>query len=302
MQICLVGYGRWGKTYLKTIKKISSISVKAIVLKNVKFKIEGNYNFVYDLDQLLKEEKIDAVIIATPPDTHFELGQICLKHKVPLLIEKPFTKSYEESKLLQEEFNKNKILCMIGYQHLFSKKHKFLKKQTKKIGKIKNIYSISISDGPVRENVTVVRDWGSHEIAVALDLFRELPETVKIKKIIKNYTNCYKGLYNLKMKFPGNRYFISIFGNQSIIKKKQLIVRYNDGFVYQDNLCQLGNVTINENNLIDEEEILEIHPLPLELSLKHFQDKVCKNSTESNITLSVNVNKVLDQLESKILE
>ena len=67
--------------------------------------------------------------IVTPPETHFELAKICIKHRTPILIEKPFTQSYKESRLLSEELNKHKLICMVGYQHLFSKKHQLLKKQ-----------------------------------------------------------------------------------------------------------------------------------------------------------------------------
>jgi predicted dehydrogenase len=300
MKLCLVGCGRWGKSYLKTIKKIPSISINWIVLRKSLPEIEGNYNFVYDLDKLLKEEKIDGVVIVTPPETHFELAKICIKHRTPILIEKPFTQSYKESRLLSEELNKHKLICMVGYQHLFSKKHQLLKKQTLNIGKIKNVNSIAISDGPFRENISVIRDWGSHEVAVAIDLFEDLPKTFKIRKIYKNFTNYHKGLYSLQMNFSDKRQFNSIFGNQSKIKKKQLIVEYDDGLVFQDNLNQSGNVIISNNKLVDIEEIKKTYSLPLESSLKTFQKKVKNNSYFTNIELSLNVNKVLDQLESKI--
>ena len=49
MKLCLVGCGRWGKSYLKTIENIDSLSINWIVLRKSKPKIENNYNFVYDL-------------------------------------------------------------------------------------------------------------------------------------------------------------------------------------------------------------------------------------------------------------
>ena len=251
MKLCLVGCGRWGKAYLKTIENMSFLSINWIVLKNSRPELVGNYNFVYDLDKLLKKENVEGVIIVSPPETHFELAKICIKHSVPVLIEKPFTKSYEQSKYLRHEFNKNRLICMVGYQHLFSKKHKLLKKQNPKIGEIKNINSIAISDGPFRENVSVIRDWGSHEVASAIDLFDDFPKSIIIQKFDQTFTNLYKGLYNLKMQFSNNRQFRSIFGNQSPIKKKQLIVEYDNGFVYQDNLNNSGNIVISNNGFLD---------------------------------------------------
>ena len=301
MKLCLVGCGRWGKIYLKTIQKMNSINVDWVVLRKSIPEIDGNYNYTYDLDKLLQDKKIDGALIVTPPKTHFKLAKICIKHRVPVLIEKPFTTSYKQSKLLNKEFNKHKLLCMVGYQHLFSEKHKMSKKETLKRGSIKNINSITISNGPLRKDISVVRDWGSHEVAIALDLFEEFPKTMKIKKIKNNFTNNYKGLFSLQMKFSNKRQFNSIFGNQSIIKKNQLIIEYDDGLIFQDNLDQSGNVVISNNSFIDINKMKKIYPLSLESTLKVFQKKIKNNSLSSNIELSVMVNKILDQLDSKLL-
>lgn len=300
MNLCLVGCGRWGKSYLNTIEKIDSINVNWIVIRKTIPKIDSNYKIVYDLDKLLKEQHVDGVIIAAPPKAHFELAKICIKYHVPLLIEKPFTTSYQESKILHEEFKKNRLICVVGYQNLLSKKYNLLKKNTKNAGKIKNIYSIAISEGPFRKDVSVVRDWGSHEVALALDLFKEIPKLIEIKKVKKNYTNIYKGLFNLQMQFSGKRYFNSFFGNQSSIKKQELIVEYDQGLIFQDKLSQYGNVTISNSKFLNLKEIIEINTLPLEASLKIFHNKVENSSYFANTRLSLMVNKVLDQIEVKL--
>ena len=124
MKLCLVGCGRWGKAYLETIKKINSINVDSIVLRKSIPKINESYNFSYNLDTLLDKRDIDGVIIVSPPETHLELAKICIKHRKPVLIEKPFTNSYEQSNFLKEEFYKNQLACMVGFQHLFSEKYK----------------------------------------------------------------------------------------------------------------------------------------------------------------------------------
>lgn len=301
MKLCLVGCGRWGKAYLKTIENINSMSINWIVLRKSIPEIKENYNLVFDLDKLLKKEKIDGVIIVTPPETHFKLAKICLKHQVPVLIEKPFTESFEQSRLLKDEFDKYKLTCVVGFQQLFCKKYKLLKKKIPIFGEIKNIHSISISNGPFRKNVSVIRDWGSHEVALAIDLFEDFPKSIKIRKSNENFTNRYKGLYNLQMQFSGKRQFNSFFGNQSEIKKKQLIIEYDDGLIFQDNLNQSGNVIISNDKLVDLKEITKIYSFPLESSLKTFQKKVKNNSYFTNLELSINVNKVLDQLENKLL-
>ena len=302
MKLCMVGCGRWGKAYLNTIKKIDSISVDSIVIRKSIPEIDKSYNFYYDLDKLLVEKEIDGVVIVSPPETHLEFAEICIKHRTPVLIEKPFTKSYEQSNYLKKEFKKNKLVCMIGYQHLYSEKYKLLKNHKSKIGQVKNIHSIAINDGPIRKNISVIRDWGSHEVALAIDLFDDLPKSIEINKINKNFTNCYRGLYYLSMQFSNKRQFNSFFGNQSTIKKNQIIVEYDHGSVYQDNLSQYGNVAICDNKFFNLENTIRCQSSPLESSIREFQNTIQKNELSTNINLSVNVNKILDQLESNNLK
>ena len=71
MKLCLVGCGRWGMAYLRTIKSIPSISIEWIVLNNSIPRLKENYKYSFDLDELLSKKKsIKGVIIATPPNTH----------------------------------------------------------------------------------------------------------------------------------------------------------------------------------------------------------------------------------------
>ena len=102
--------------------------------------------------------------------------------------------------------------------------------------------------------------------------------------------------------FSNSRQYNSIFGNQSIIKKKQLFLEYENGFLWQDNQCQSGDIIISNNKLHDVDQIMEINPLPLESSLIEFCQKVNNRCYTSNISMSVDVNKILDKLEIMILE
>lgn len=298
----MVGCGRWGHSYLNTVKKMDSVSIDWIVLRKSVPELIDGYKFTYNLDKLLQQEKVDGVIIVTPPNTHFEIAKICIKNNVPVLIEKPFTNSYKKSLLLKKQIDKKGLICLVGYQHLYSQKYKLLKLQKNRIGQLKNIYSLSISDGPFRNNVSVIRDWGSHEVAVAIDLFEETPKSIKINKINENFINPYKGLYNLQMEFSSQKKFNSIFGNQSKVKRKDLFVEFSNGFVFQNNLSQGSNITVSNGEFSNLNQISEIVPLPLESVVKEFMTNIKNNFLSPMLNLSVNVNKILDQLEIKMME
>jgi hypothetical protein len=74
-ELAIIGTGRWGKRYIETISKMDSCSLKYTVTRDYK-----------------SVDNVDGVIIATPPETHYEI----LKHfKCPVLCEKPLVNTIE---------------------------------------------------------------------------------------------------------------------------------------------------------------------------------------------------------------
>ena len=68
-----------------------------------------------DASQLIKDEAIDAVYIATPPDTHALYGLMVAELGKPCCIEKPMAPSYAESLKIYEAFNSRNVPLFIAY-------------------------------------------------------------------------------------------------------------------------------------------------------------------------------------------
>ena len=120
---------------------------------------------------------------------------------------------------------------------------------------------------------------GSHEVALAIDLFDDLPKSIEINKINKNFTNCYRGLYYLSMQFSIKDNLI-LFWKSIYNKKNQIIVEYDNGSVYQDNLSQYGNVAICDNKFFNLENTIRCQSSPLESSIKEFQNTIQKMNSQ----------------------
>ena len=128
LSFCLVGFGRWGMVYYQTINRLDFCKVECIVVNKHRAnnEQENKIPFYYNIEDAIKKRNFDAVIIATPPETHLSLAKICLKNRIPILIEKPFTSCFEEANTLNEIINSSGVLCMVGFQHLFSNLYKCL--------------------------------------------------------------------------------------------------------------------------------------------------------------------------------
>ena len=84
--ICLIGIGRWGQNHLrilKGLKLLSGVYDLKYTIREKKIKIYKNIN------EIIEDKNVKGVIIATPPDTHYEIASKFIKNKIPILIEKP---------------------------------------------------------------------------------------------------------------------------------------------------------------------------------------------------------------------
>jgi len=131
IKIGLIGTGNWGKNYIHTIKNISDTELCWTATRN--------YKDVLNL--------CDAVIIATPSETHYQIVKDCLNSNKDVLVEKPFTKNSKEAlELVNLANEKNKIL-MVGHLFLYHSGIKKLKEliDDKYFGDIWEIHSKRLS-------------------------------------------------------------------------------------------------------------------------------------------------------------
>lgn len=122
LQFAIIGAGSRGiDCWGNLIKKRSDCTVKAICDTNkVRAKASANLlemgSTVYtDLDEMLKKEKLDAVIITTPDVTHEEIAVKVLKKKVHVLLDKPLATTVKGGKNIIKEAKKSSVTAMIGF-------------------------------------------------------------------------------------------------------------------------------------------------------------------------------------------
>jgi len=120
----------------------------------------GVPNYYTDADLLINNPDIDAVYIATPPDTHLyyglkvaEAGKICC-------IEKPLSSSYEESKLIQEAFEKRNLPLFVAYYRRSLPRFLQIQKwiADTEIGSVRHV-SWHLSKSPSEVDLSGVYNW-----------------------------------------------------------------------------------------------------------------------------------------------
>ncbi len=118
IKIALLGVGLMGKQHLKAIhssKKASLHSIVDINQKSKKFAEKYKVPFYIKSSYLLKNNKPDAAIVATPNQFHEKHTINLLNNKIPVLLEKPISDSIVKAKRIIDSSNKNKTHLLIGY-------------------------------------------------------------------------------------------------------------------------------------------------------------------------------------------
>lgn len=165
ISVAIVGLGYWGPNYARIISQIDNVNLSWCCDTNkiVLSKFSKLYPYVKvtnNIEDILNDRNLDAVIIVTPAQNHFELAKNFLMRGKHVLVEKPLTDklNYAE-RLVKISKGKNKVL-MVDHTFEFNpaiKKLKLLINQGE-LGKIYYIYGNYNALGPIRKDVSAMWD------------------------------------------------------------------------------------------------------------------------------------------------
>jgi predicted dehydrogenase len=137
-------------------------------------RVESNF------ERVLEDPAIDAVVIATPTQTHFDLVRRALVAGKHVLCEKPLCTDTAAAHQLVKTALEHRRVLMVGHIFLFNPgieamKQLFLEHE---LGEIRYFSATRTNLGPVRSDVNVAYDLAAHDIAIFNWLLDEIPEDV----------------------------------------------------------------------------------------------------------------------------
>lgn len=181
LNIAIIGLGAMGRNHYRVLKNINGVNISALcdVSKNRDFKEP----FYTDIDEMLKNEKIDAVIIAVPTFLHKEIALKVAKYNKDMFIEKPVASKIEDAYEILETTEKKRLKSCIGHVERFNPAILNLKDELKN----RTIYTIEITRvGPFPPRISdvgVLTDLAVHDI----DLIRYITgKNILDKSIFKS--------------------------------------------------------------------------------------------------------------------
>jgi predicted dehydrogenase len=123
---------------------------------------------------------LEAVVVATPPATHFPVAKDCLQHNLNVLIEKPLTLKSEHAEELIELADKRGLTLMVGHTFEYNSAVHALKRyiDSGELGQIYYLDAARLNLGLFQRDSNVLWDLAPHDISILLYLLGKRPTYV----------------------------------------------------------------------------------------------------------------------------
>src|SRR5260370_42192587 len=126
IRVGVIGYGYWGPNLVRNFMEASGSAVVAVCdLREERLlplrKLYPTLNTGSNFKELMQDPTIDAVVIATPVSSHFDLALAALNAGKHVLVEKPLASNSEQAPQLIAEAQSRKIVIMGDHTFVYTK-------------------------------------------------------------------------------------------------------------------------------------------------------------------------------------
>ncbi len=173
LRIGAIGCGYWGPNLIRNFVEIPGVEVIAVAdihqepLNRIKQRFPLIENSTRDYRDFFGMS-LDAVVIATPPATHYAIARDCMEHGLHVLVEKPITLNSKDAAELIQVAEANNCILMVGHTFEYNPAVRAVKEmiQSGELGDIYYIDAIRASLGLFQTKANVVWDLAPHDISI----------------------------------------------------------------------------------------------------------------------------------------
>jgi predicted dehydrogenase len=174
IKIVVVGFGYWGPNLVRNIMERPEFELSGICERDFRRAAECSRRYRgvpvrSELDRFLEDAELDAVAIATPPRTHYELARRALSARKHVLVEKPLAMDPEEAEDLLRLAGEVGRTLMPGHTFVYSPPVNKVRDLIRS-GEIGDVYFITSSrmNLGLYQNDGVVSDLAPHDVSIML--------------------------------------------------------------------------------------------------------------------------------------
>lgn len=174
--VIIVGAGKWGTKLittacaLKLSVAVVETNLEALGLAKCNPRVSPTCLFFASLGEALDALPNAAVIIATPPSTHFKVAEQAITAGRHVLVEKPMCDNLQDAHILVDLARKHQVILMVDHLLHYSAHHRRMLYliESGLIGKVKRVHMSRMNFGTVRTNENVLWSLSPHDVSILL--------------------------------------------------------------------------------------------------------------------------------------
>jgi len=321
----VIGYGYWGPNLVRNFAEANGAEIAAVAdVDTSKLDIVNKrYPAVRTttrFQDLLDDPGVDAIAIATPVNTHFELGMAALKAGKHLWLEKPMTETSLQARKLIDEAAKRNLCLFVDHTFIYTGAIRKMREIIKSgdLGRVYYYDSVRINLGLFQRDVNVISDLAVHDFSILDYLLGEHPVAISASGM-----NHFPGT-------PENLGFITLFYESGTIahcnvswlapvKVRQILIGGSKKMITYDDLEPSEKVKIYDKGVSFTDDPKQIHELrvgyrtgdmwapklagteALRLGAEHFVDCIADGKTpETDGNLGLRVVELIEAATSSM--
>lgn len=186
IKIGIIGCGYWGPNLIRDFSEIDNVEILTCADLSVKRLTPLKKKFpqivmTTNSADIINDKSIQAVVIATPANTHYKLAKDSILAGKHVFVEKPLTFDQKEAEELVGLSEKEKKILMVGhtfeYNPAVEKMKEYIK--NKEIGDVYYLTSRRLNLGKIREDINAMWNLAPHDISILIYLLECMPLSVR---------------------------------------------------------------------------------------------------------------------------
>jgi predicted dehydrogenase len=307
-RLAQVGLGAWGKNLLRNFGELAEVAwlcdLDAGRCNELAKTIPGARTTA-DFDELLAAPDVEAVVIATPVRTHYELARRALEAGKHVFVEKPPAMRGAEIEELVELAEDRGLVLMPGHLLLYHPGVRKLKEivDSGELGDVLYVYGNRQNLGTFRTNENALWSLGVHDLSVLLYLIEEEPSEVRahgnafLNRGVEDVVFCY-------LRFPSGKMAHMHLSWLDPHKIRRITVVGNDRMAVFDDMERDRKITVYDNWRTRTGDVYSPKvdaTEPLRVECEHFLRLVTGEGDRHKAAReAIPVVRVLDQLQASL--
>ena len=267
IKVGILGYGYWGPNLVRNFAETPGTAVAGVAdldtkkLELVQRRYPGVKTTTHFQD-LLRDPEIDAVAVATPVGTHFELGMAALRAGKHLWLEKPMTETLLQARKLLDEAQRRQLTVFVDHTFIYTGAVRKMGELVKsgELGQVYYYDSTRVNLGLFQSDVNVISDLAVHDFSILDYLLGEHPIAVSASG-----TNHFPGT-------PENLAYITLFYDSGTIahanvswlapvKVRQILVGGSKRMIIYDDVQPSEKVKVYDKGISFTEDPKQIYEM-----------------------------------------